>query len=217
FRDITERKRAEDALHERGAWMRGQRLAIEAAVNEAPLATSLGMLVATTTASLGDGVRAAFYLADEPCIALHHVVGMPDEYAAAVNGFKIGADSLACGLATYIGKPVLTADVARDPRWKEWRAMAERFDYRGCWSFPIHSSAARFVGTFAVYWRQPHAASERELEFASLVVHTAAIIVAQHREAEVREKVEQKLHEREVRSRRNGGGRRPGPQGQVNH
>ena len=141
---------------------------------------------------------------------------MPDEYAAAVNGFKIGPDSLACGLATYIGKPVLTVDVTRDPRWKEWRSMAERFDYRGCWSFPIHSSAGRFVGTFAVYWRQPHAAGERELEYASLVVHTAAIIIAQHHEAEVRQRAERKLHEREARSRGNGRSRR-GSQGQINH
>jgi PAS domain S-box-containing protein len=214
FRDITERKRAEEALQERGAWLRGQRLAIEAAVNGAPLATSLGMLVSTTTASLGAGVRAAFYLADERGAALHLVVGMSDAYAAAVNGFKIGPDSLACGLATYTAQPVLIADVQRDPRWKAWRSMAERFDYRGCWSFPIHSSAGRFAGTFAVYWRQPHAPSERELEFTSLIVHTAAIIVAQHREAEVRQRAEQKLHDREERSSRSGGGQRRGSQGQ---
>ena len=76
-RNITERQRAEDALHEREVWLAGQRGALEAALNSAPLATSLGMLVHTATDQLGEGVRAAFYLANPAGAALHHVVGMP--------------------------------------------------------------------------------------------------------------------------------------------
>jgi two-component system CheB/CheR fusion protein len=33
---------------------------------------------------------------------LHHVIGMPQAYARCVDGFSIGVQSLACGLAAAI-------------------------------------------------------------------------------------------------------------------
>ncbi len=181
------------------AWLRGQREALEAALNGAPLETSLGALVRAATAELGPGTRAAFYLTNAEGTSLHHVVGMPAAYAEAVDGFAVGPDSLACGLATHTGQPVLTTDVMTDPRWGPWRGMAERFDYRGCWSFPIHTSAGKFVGTFAVYSRQPREAIRRDLDLASLLTQTASIIISQHTEAQVRKQAEEALRASEGR------------------
>ncbi|MFT3788415.1 MAG: CheR family methyltransferase [Tepidisphaeraceae bacterium] len=191
FMDITDRVRAETALRDREVWLRGQRGAMEVALNGAPLDVSLGHLVDTAVEALGPGTRAAFYLADESGQTLHHLVGMGAEYAQAVDGFKIGTDSLACGLATSSGKAVITPDVQKDPRWLPWRDMAERFNYRGCWSFPIHTTAGRYVGTLAIYSQQPRDATPLHLELASLLTHTASIIIGRHREAEARRRAEQ--------------------------
>src|SRR5262249_59201444 len=81
--------RAEAEVREREAWIRGQREALEAALNGAPLATSLGALVRTAADGLGQGTRAAFYLADDQGASLHHVVGMPAAYAEAGGGLKV--------------------------------------------------------------------------------------------------------------------------------
>src|ERR1700722_1921718 len=151
-----------EALRERETWLSGQRQAFESALNEAPLAESLGILVDTAIAALGSGVRAAFYLASSDGTALHHVVGMSAEYAQAVDGFVAGPESLACGLAA--GEAVLTADVRNDPRWESWLWMAARFGYRGCWSFPIHTAARRFAGTFALYWPESREATANDTE-----------------------------------------------------
>ena len=94
------------------------------------------------------------------------------------------------GLATHTRQAILTGDVTKDARWEEWRWLAERFDYRGCWSFPIHNSAGKYVGTFAIYSRRPREATERDLELASLLTHTASIIIAQHAESEARGQAE---------------------------
>src|SRR5262249_1554513 len=150
------------------------------------------------TDGLGPDTRAAFYLANDEGTALHHVVGMPAAYAEAVDGFRIGPESLACGLATHTGQPVLTTDVTKDAGWEPWRWLAERFAYRGCWSFPIHTSAGKFVGTFAVYARQPREATECDLELASLLTQTASIIISRHTEAEVRKQAEQARRESEA-------------------
>jgi PAS domain S-box-containing protein len=81
FVDITDRKRAEQALCEREAWLRGQRKALEAALNGAPLESALGVLVKTATDGLGPDTRAAFYLANDEGTLLRHVVGMSADYA----------------------------------------------------------------------------------------------------------------------------------------
>jgi GAF domain-containing protein len=105
-------------------------------------------------------------------------------YAEAVDGFKIGAASLACGLATHIGRPILTADVATDPCWAPWRGMAEKFDYRGCWSFPMRTGLRH--GSFAIYSRSPREATATDVQFAELVTQTAAILIRRNMHKELR-------------------------------
>lgn len=205
-RDLAEQRYRE--LCEREAWLRGQREALELAVNDASLDSALGVLVRTATEALGEGTRAAVYLANEDGATLCHVVGMPDEYAAAVDGIRIGPESLAWGLAAHTGEFVLTADVLTDPRWEPWRWLAERFDYRGCWSLPIRTHAGKIVGVLAIYSREPRGATERDLELGSLLTNTASIIICRHTRSEVRKRAgderktaEQALRDSETRFR----------------
>jgi PAS domain-containing protein len=85
-RDITERKKAEVALRESEARLAGQREALELALNGAPLETSLGVLVHTATDQLGEGARAAFYLANPVHTGLHHVVPLGPQQTASPPG-----------------------------------------------------------------------------------------------------------------------------------
>jgi CheY-like chemotaxis protein len=176
----SDRFRADRALRQREALLAAQGKALEAALDDVPLASSLSLLVGAAVDRYGPSMRCAFYLANADGTALHHVVGMTPAYAKAVDGFAIGAQSLACGLAAHRGEPVLTADVMEDPDWKSWRSMAVQFGYRGCWSFPIRTSAGRYVGSFAVYSREPREATPADVDFASHVTRVAAIIISRH-------------------------------------
>jgi GAF domain-containing protein len=120
----------------------------------------------------------AFYVANPKATALHHLIGIPEDYAKAVDGFEIGPNSLACGLAAYSCRPVLTTDVAKDPRWATWTHMADRFGYRGCWSFPIRTSVGG--GTLAIYSGAPREANRSDVEYVGFVVQSAAILVDRH-------------------------------------
>lgn len=200
----VQRARAEEALREREAWKRGQREALEAALNGEPLAVSLGALVRTAVHGLGGETRAAFYLAGEGGTGLHHIVGMPSDYAEAVDGFVVGPESPACGLAAYRGEPVVTRDVKEEPRWRQWSWLAEKFDFRGCWSFPIHAAGGRLIASLAVYSRAPRVATERDLELVALLTDTGSIVIAQHLEAQARRQAEQALREYQVRLAREG-------------
>jgi PAS domain S-box-containing protein len=192
--DMGERLRALDwSREEYVAWLVAQKEAFESALNSDSLETSLGLLIRWAIEQYGPGTRAAFYLANPQGTELRHIVGMPAEYAKAVEGFKIGPESLACGLATHTGQPVITPDVTREPLWQPWLWMAAQFDYRGCWSFPVHTSACKFVATFALYFRMPREATLRDHALAFLVTDTAGVIVARHITAEEHQRSEERL------------------------
>jgi hypothetical protein len=119
--DISERKRSELALRDNEARLAGLSEAFQAAVKGVSLQKSLGVLVRTCVEQGGIDTPAAFYLADHDRLELRHIVGMPETYAECIDGFQIGPESLACGLATFTGRPVITPDVNEAPEWEPWR------------------------------------------------------------------------------------------------
>ncbi|HEU4416273.1 MAG TPA: PAS domain S-box protein [Candidatus Angelobacter sp.] len=199
--DVTVRKQAEESLRQSEQWLSGQKQAFQSAIDGAPLSDSLAILIQTACKQYHGGVRCAFYIADTAYQELHHVVGMPGDYAQCVDGFKIGAESLACGLAVHTGEPRITPDVREDPLWQPWLWLAEKYDYRGCWSFPVKTSAGKVVGTFALYFKDPRPSSPRDLELAAVLTNAAAIIISRHQEAEERGRAERSLRENEERLR----------------
>src|SRR5262249_49273947 len=153
-------------------------------------------------AETGGEVRTAFYIADKEGKCLHPIWGagdMPESYLNRIDGFLIGKDSLACGLAIPTGRPVLTPDVMEEPLWKPWTHLAREFDFRGCWSFPIRTREDRPVGTFAMYFRRPHEASAYDVELADLITQSAGVIIASYNDAQERARAEKALREAERR------------------
>ena len=144
------------------------------ASNGSSLAGSLQKLVQTATEQAEGNARAAFYLANSQRTVLHHITGMTQEYARCVDGFAISSLSLACGLAAATRHAVSTPDVIQEPGWARLRWLAEEFDYRACWSFPIEAPNARILGTFAAYYKEPTEAKQRDLELMSAPTRTAA-------------------------------------------
>ena len=182
------RERVTATLHRSEAWLSAQRDAFRAAVNDAPLAEALGFLIRAAIEQIDGDARCGFYIADSEGTELRHVVGMPDAYARHVEGFKIGLDSLACGLAVATKRPVITADVELEPRWAPWLWLARDFRFRACWSFPVETAAGKVVGTFAMYFREPREPPPDNLQLVATLTDTASIIISRHQEAEERKR-----------------------------
>jgi hypothetical protein len=164
------------ATRETGS-QRDQKEAFRPIVNGASFAETLDVLVRTAMQQTEGDARAAFYIADADGAALHHVIGMPQAYAKHVDGFPIGLQSLACGLAVATGRPIITRDVIEEPRWKPWLWLAKEFDYRACWSFPVETSAGKMLGSFAMYYKEPREATQRDLDLAATLTRAASLIM----------------------------------------
>ncbi|WP_148661197.1 PAS domain S-box protein [Flavisolibacter tropicus] len=194
----VERARAEEALRINEERMRRQKEAFLATVNGATLDHSLNVLTSMVINETKGEARTAFYIANAEGTALYNIRGagnMPDAYADEIDGFLIGEDSLACGLAVPTGLPVLTSDIFEEPRWKPWTSVAEKYGYRGCWSFPIKTKENKAVGTFAMYFQWPREATPKDIELADIVTQTAAVIISRHSETQERIRAEEALQQ----------------------
>jgi len=202
--EAVERARAEEAPQTNEKRMRGQKEAFQAAINGAKLEDSLAILAGLVTEETAGQARTAFYIADPDLTCLNPIRGagdMPETYMKQVEGFVIGMDSLACGLATATGRPVLTRDVFEEPLWKPWVHLAKEYDFRGCWSFPIETRDGKPLGTFAQYFTTAREAAPRDLALADVVTQAAAIIISRHTEAQERARAEEALRASEERYR----------------
>jgi two-component system CheB/CheR fusion protein len=167
--DMTENTRLEavpreneQTLRRDQIWLTAQGNAFRAAMNGAPLETSLGLLMQTVVEQADGEPRCAFYISDG-CGGLRHVVGMSDAYAAQVRDLEISAESLAVAK----GEPVITPDVLEEPRWRPWLWLAQEHGYRASWSFPVETASGKLVGSCAMYYREPRKPSAQDLDLTS--------------------------------------------------
>jgi PAS domain S-box-containing protein len=92
---------------------------------------------------------------------------LPPRYNEILHGKTIDRGYGPCSLAVVEKLPIITADLANDPRWNAstWLLLMEEYGLRSCWSMPIFSSAWDVLGVFAIYREEPvgPTAFEREL------------------------------------------------------
>ena len=125
------------------------------------------------------GMIASFLLYDPISKCLHHGISpnLPDAYTEAIDGLRIGERVGPCGTAAHQGKPVIVDDIESDPRWEVFRDIALKYNLRSCWSHPIICTEGRLLGTFAMYYKIPHAPQPSDLDLIREVAKLAAIAI----------------------------------------
>ncbi|MGF6094726.1 sensor histidine kinase [Pseudomonas sp. 18175] len=154
-----------------------QRQALEMAVARQPLEELLGFLATAGSDHLGG--RSAVFLVDDNRETLLYGAssGLDARYIAAIHGFEIGPHSPSCGTAAYSGNLVVVGDVAADPLWAPFLALAHEHGIAACWSKPLKDANGVILGTYAIYHTQPRLPSDQELEAIELLAHTAALMI----------------------------------------
>lgn len=109
---------------------------------------------------------------------------LPVEYNQAIDGQAIGPRAGSCGTAAYLNKQIIVSDIATDPLWADYRALALKFGLRACWSTPIRSAAGKVLGTFALYYRQPRFPTDQDFELIERFAHLAGIAFERQRAIE---------------------------------
>ncbi len=188
-RDVTERKRMETLAV-------GQRKILEMIAGDAPLPKTLDALLGIIEAQ-AEEMFCSILVLDPDGVHLRHVSAprLPEAYTRAIDGEAIGPNAGSCGTAAYRRRPVFVADIASDPLWANYKAVALEHGLRACWSMPIFDGEQNVLGTFAVYHRRPVPPGAAELELVELASHTAAIAMGRQRAKAVLQETEAQLRQ----------------------
>jgi GAF domain len=170
--DVSEDKRNEDLRHAHAA-------VLEMAVADAPLEQTLSELIKLVESTSRTGVLGSILILDEDGRHLRRgaAPSLPADYSEAIDGAEIGPCAGSCGTAAFSGRPVFVTDIATDPLWAEYKAVALPHGLRACWSTPIITSGRKVLGTFAMYHREPREPTVRDLALVDLVTQTAALVI----------------------------------------
>lgn len=149
---------------------------------EAPLREVLEALVLGVE-SQSDGMWGSVLLYDPASGCLTHgaAPSLPAEYSAAVDGLKAGAAVGSCGSAAYLAEEVFVQDVATDPRWSPFRALAATHGVGAAWSVPILDPLGEVLGTFALYYDRPRTPTQGEVTLIRNASRLAGIAIERHR------------------------------------
>ena len=177
-RDVTEEV-ALAAAHQRAQRVQaGERRALELLAGGSPLETVLTVIVEMIE-ELNPGTIGSVLLIEERSRKLRHGAAphLPAEYNRTIDGAVIGPAVGSCGTAAFRGEPVFVSDIETDPLWIGYRHLVHPFGLRACSSFPILSSDARVIGTFAVYYREARVPDAEAREVIGRAAHVAGIAI----------------------------------------
>ncbi len=185
LRDITARKRVEQMLE-------GQTQILSRLVTGASLNSILDHIVLTIE-ELIPGAIGSILLIDKEQGQLYHVAApsLPERYVQAIDGVPVGPNAGSFGSAAYYRKPVVVADIARDPMWREWRDVALSYGLRSCWTVPIVTPDKELVGALTIYHTRRYTPSGAELEIVERAGHLVTLAVE-------REQNRSAMHRRET-------------------
>jgi len=171
FTDLTERKYLERQSE-------NEREVLEMLAKNQPLPTLLNQL-ALGYEALFPGIRCSILLMDPDGKRLRHgaAPSLPTAYNEAIDGMEIGLGAGSCGTAAYTEKTTCVADIANDPLWQDFKALALPFGLKACWSVPILSGRGRVLGTFALYQTMPGAPQAKELAAIERGAHLASLAI----------------------------------------
>ena len=174
-RNITERRRDE-------AIRAAQRQVLEMIAEGRSLSAVLDNVVRLVE-NHTDGMLCSVVLLDEDGTSIRHgaAPSLPTEYLEAINGLVIGPEAGSCGTAMYFGTRVIVTDIMSDPLWQNYREIASEFGFRACWSMPIFSPERKVLGSFAMYYAEPRAPRDEELQLIETAADIARIAIEQQR------------------------------------
>lgn len=151
-----------------------QNMILERIAKGDALTEILDLLCRSVEDMVPDIVASVLTLDDQSC--LHHLAGpsIPANYAAAIDGIKVGEGVGSCGTAAYRAQPVLVEDVETHPYWVPFKHLVMSLGFKACWSTPIIYDG-KVLGTFAFYFYRKRGPSEFERATVAACVHLCAI------------------------------------------
>lgn len=171
-REIAERQHTE-------ALLQHQKAVLEKVAGPEPLLEVLTFLAHAVESQSDEKVMVAIHLLNPSGthFASASAPGLPAAYLQATEGLEIATRLGPCCDAVLNNEAVSVPDVARDPRYPRFAEFATECGIRAGWSTPILSTQDEVIGTFAIYYGEPHEPSARDRQMMEFMTRTVALAI----------------------------------------
>jgi PAS domain S-box-containing protein len=161
----------------------GQRRILERAAKGVPLRDLLTDITLLIEQQRPGHMTCSVLLLDREHARVRHgaAPNLPADFVAKIDGSRIGPHEGSCGTAAFLGERVIVEDIATHPAWTSYRAAALPHGLRACWSTPIFSASREVMGTFAMYYGEPHGPDSADLELVERATDLAAVAIQRDR------------------------------------
>lgn len=193
--DVTERRRLERELRTQRELAVVERDVLLQLAEGRPLNGVLETLARGLERVCPPGLFASVLVIDSGTVRHAAAPSLPPAFCAAIEGLPIGPKAGSCGTAAFRKQRVVVTDIESDPLWEDYRDLARPFGLRACWSHPICATDGEALGTVALYYLEPRAPTQAELDAIEGCARVARIALERHRDETLRGRLVDELRE----------------------
>lgn len=176
----TESQLNTDLFHSATSLLAGEKHLLEMTSRNAPLPQILNALCYLVEQNIV-GCRCSIVVLDSSGKQLQLCVApnLPKTYSDFLLGQEVQLEGGPCATAAKLKQQVIIADISEEsgPQLQVWRQHALQHKLHACWSTPILSSVNTALGSFAIYYEQPHHPGKQQQYLIEQFVHLAGIAI----------------------------------------
>jgi PAS domain S-box-containing protein len=129
--------------------------------------------------------RASVLLVDGDCLRHGAAPHLPDGFNKAIDGIAIAEGWGGCGTAAFRRQAVIASDIAHDPLFRDFHALAREYRIGACWSTPVLDPGGVVLATFALYSEKTRTPEAQHLDLIARISQFVRIAIERKRHYEI--------------------------------
>ncbi len=105
---------------------------------------------------------------------------IPEEQMKLFNHLTPGPHARSSGTAVFSDQPVFVINTQTDSRWENHQKLATTNNIGACWSYPLHQSANKAMGSITIASAYPRSPSTFDARLLESAAHIAGIAISRH-------------------------------------
>lgn len=128
---------------------------------------------------INDGMFGAVMRLDvkNQTLSVEQAPSLPEPFKLALDFLKVEEGGVTCGAAVFGNKQKFVESIAEDEAWHGLKALARKHDIRAAWSFPLHGSKDRIIGTLDIYLNESRQPTTDELDKLARLARLAGLAI----------------------------------------
>ena len=103
-----------------------------------------------------------------------------EENTELFNRLAPGPNAGSSGTAVFSDQPVFVINTQTDSRWGHYQKLAYTNNIGACWSYPLHESAHKAIGSISIASEYPRSPSTFDARLLESAAHIAGIAISRH-------------------------------------